>query len=95
MLQQKGNGCDKKLRKTSKFTPLSNKPTLVHSKAADKPNLHDNMKIIFETSMVIRKSIEKAKEDPWVFNGALESSKDVVPHELDSVDLEGNVHSKN
>ena len=79
------------------FTPLPNKPTLIHSKAkqnaavgeaVDRPDLHDDMRKIFEASMVIRKSIEQAKKDPWVFNGTLEnSSEDVVPHELHSMIL--------
>ena len=78
------------------FTPLPNKPTLIHSKATqnaavgeavDRPDLHDSMRKIFEASMVIRKSIEKAKENSWVFNETLESSKDVVPHELRSMIL--------
>jgi hypothetical protein len=80
------------------FTPLANKPTLIHFKAKqnaavgeaveDRPDLHDDMRKIFEASKVIRKSIEKTKEDNWVFNGTLEnSSKDVVPHELHSMIL--------
>ena len=79
------------------FTPLPNKPTLIHSKAkqnaavgeaVDRPHLHDDMGKIFEASMVIRKSIEQAKKDLWVFNGTLEnSSEDVVPHELHSMIL--------
>ena len=57
------------------FTSLSSKPTLIHSKAAqntavgemvDRSDLHDDMRKFFEASMVICRSIEKAKEDPWV-----------------------------
>ena len=35
---------------------------------------HDDMTKIFEASMVLRKLIEQAKIDPWVFNGMLENS---------------------
>ena len=79
------------------FTPLPNKPTLIHSnakqnaavgEAIDRPDLHDDMRKIFEASLGIRKSIEQTKKDPWVFNGTLEnSSEDVVPHELHSMIL--------
>ncbi len=41
------------------------------------------MRKIFEASVVLRESIEQAKQDPWVFNGTLE----VVPHELHSMIL--------
>ena len=56
--------------------------------AVDRPDLHDDMRKIFEASLVIHKSIEQAKKDPWVFNGSLEnSSEDVVPHKLHSMIL--------
>ena len=55
------------------FTPLPNKPTLIHSKAkqnaavgeaVDRPDLHDDMRKIFEASVVLRKSINQAKKYP-------------------------------
>lgn len=76
---------------------MPNKPTLIHSKAKQnaavreavrRPAPHDDMTNIFEASMVLRKSIEQAKNDPWVFNGMLEnSSENVVPHELHRIIL--------
>lgn len=47
---------------------------LIHSKAKQnaavgesvhRPDPHDDMTKIFEASMVLRKSIEQAKKDPW------------------------------
>ena len=86
MHKQQGHGYGRKLRRTSifQFTPLPNKPTLVHSKArqnaavseaVDKPDLHDDMRNIFDASIVIHKSIEKAKENPWVSNGTQKAQK--------------------
>ncbi len=59
------------------FTPLPNKPTLIHSKAkqneaigeaVDRRDLHDDdMRKIFEASVVLHKSIEQAKQDPMGF----------------------------
>ena len=63
---------------------------LIHSKAklnaavieaVHRPASHDDMTKIFEASKVLRKLIEWAKTDPWVFNGTLENPlEDVVPH---------------
>jgi len=81
--------------KLVQFTILPNKPTLIHSKAAQnaavgeavhRPNRHDDMTKIFEAAMVLRKSIEEAKQKPWVFNGTLENF-DVVPDELHNMIL--------
>ena len=84
-----------KIEKNAKlvqFTLLPNKPMLIHSKtkqnaavrgAVHRPASHDDMTKICEASMVLRKSIEQAKTDPWVFNEILENSlEDVVSHEL-------------
>ncbi len=78
------------------FTPLLNKPTLIHSKAkqnetigeaVDRLDLHDDMRKIFEASVVLHESIEQAKQDPWVYGTLENSSEGVVPHELHSMIL--------
>ena len=68
-----------------------NKPILIHSVVAqrtaveveaNKPDLRDDMKKIFEASKILRKAIERAKKDPWVFKGSLVDEHSGTPTEL-------------
>ena len=99
MPKQHEDGCDRKSRRMCNLFSSHHCRISLHSytprpknaavgEAVDRPDLHDDMRKIFEASVVLRKSIEQAKKDPWVFNGTLEnSSEGVVPHELHSMIL--------
>lgn len=69
-----------------------NKPLLIHSKRTatkavekDGANHEQEFQMLFESSRIVRKSIDKAKKLPWKFNGSLAADNKYIPHELYSL----------